>query len=644
MSGIAGLWRLSGEPVESPILGGVAVSLARRGQEGVATWHQGSVGMASALCRTTPESEHVVLPLVSTRGDLVLTADARLDNRAELIDLLQLTDRPAHLIPDGQLILAAYQRWGYDCPLMLLGDFAFAIWDERKHSLFCARDPMGIRPFYYHHTPRKRFVFGSDASTVLSIPQVPRQVNELRIAYHLAHHFEDESITFYSGIFRLPGAHRLVVTDAGLNLSRYWEPDLSRGLKFRRDEDYAEGLREVFTRAVRCRLRSNAPVGSMLSGGLDSSSIACVSRDILARGGGQKLHTFSAIFPDVASVDARIDERGFMQAVLDTGGFEAHWVRADQLQPLLDLLWQGDEAIPAPNLYMDEAIFRAARREGVGVILSGFDGDSAVSHGFEYLSELARTGHWHTLLREATATARTYNVASNSLLWHFGIRPNLPPPIVNAYRRVRRRQPPPVLTPDAPLSSTLVEREQLCERMQASESTYTADARKEHWQGLSSGLLRYAIELLDSVSAPLGVEVRYPFFDLRVVEFCLAIPASQKLRQGVTRSVMRRAMADVLPQAVRGRISKSNLSANFRTRLLEHRQSTIERAACQPTPLLARYVDIPAFHAAYKRYSSQPQSPQTDDDAIAVFLATVLSLWLDCHEDRLEASVDPGRQ
>ncbi|MCC7354739.1 MAG: lasso peptide isopeptide bond-forming cyclase, partial [Anaerolineae bacterium] len=365
MSAIAGIYSIDGKPVAPNDLERMAESLAHRGSDRQGLWHKGPVGLVHRMLWTTPESLHERLPLIDGTGDLVLTADARIDNRDELVKALGLASSLSDEFSDSELILGAYQKWGERCPEQLLGDFAFAIWDAKRQHLFCARDPMGVRPFYYHHSALL-FVFASEIKALHCLSQVPRLLNEMRVADYLVRLFEDRAITFYRDILRLPAAHSLIVARGGeIRLRRYWALDPSREVRLRSDDEYAEAFLGLFTEAVRCRTRSAFPVGSTLSGGVDSSSVACTARRVLTAAGKQTLHTFSAIFPGLPEkVLPLIDERRYMSAVLAMGGFESHYVHADRLSPLTDLdkvLWHMDEAFLAPNLYMHWALYRAAQ-------------------------------------------------------------------------------------------------------------------------------------------------------------------------------------------------------------------------------------------------------------------------------------------
>lgn len=284
MSGICGLFNLDGAPVAAEDLPGMAALLARRGPERCGAWQAGPVGLGHTLLATTPEAALERLPLEDPTSGCVVTADARLDNRGELLQALGLSDRAA-VTGDGQLILAAYLRWGMACLERLRGDFAFALWDPRAMRLFCGRDHFGVRPLVYHHGPGRFFAFASEPRAVLVLPQTPYRINQGRIANHLVTQLEgiDKTSTFFEEVFRLPPAHALLVSPEGVRLWRYFSLEPGPELRLSSNEAYAEAFLEVFTEAVRCRLRGAATVGSMLSGGMDSGSVVAVARGLRPR-------------------------------------------------------------------------------------------------------------------------------------------------------------------------------------------------------------------------------------------------------------------------------------------------------------------------------------------------------------------------
>jgi asparagine synthase (glutamine-hydrolysing) len=293
------------------------------------------------------------------------------------------------------------------------------------------------------------------------------------------------------------------------------------------------------------------------------------------------------------------------------------------------VLWHEDEAVLAPNLYMHWALYRAAHQQGVRVLLDGIDGDTTVSHGLEYLAELGRTGRWMTLVTEATALSRRSSSSFPPwrIVWEYGFRPLVPDPVRQAWRVLRgSNQPPwPVCTP---INAAFARRVGLAERARTllgNGSGPVRSAREQHWHGLTSGLIPNALELADRAAAAFSLEPSYPFFDRRLMEFCLALPPEQKLHQGWTRVVMRRAMTNILPVEVQWRTTKANLSPNFKRRLFDCERGRLDEVILNDPQVIQEYVDLPALRAAYHRYLSQPTS---DDDALAVYGAVTLALWL----------------
>jgi asparagine synthase (glutamine-hydrolysing) len=642
VSAILGVFSPEGRPVDRADLDRMLVSLAHRGPDGASAWIRGPVGLGHRMLRSTPESLRERLPRADGTETLVLTADARIDNRDELISALGLTGRPPEEITDGALILAAYERWGEGCPRRLLGDFAFAIWDARRQALFCARDHFGVKPFYYHSSTRI-FAFSSELKAVLCLPAVPRRLNEARVADYLAALFDDTSITFYQDLLRLPPGHTLTVSRAGVRRQAYWSLDPARELRLGSDEEYAEAFREILTEAVRCRLRRALPIGSLLSGGLDSSSITCVARKLMAGRGECPLPTFSAIFGQVTECD----ERRFIQAVVSQGGLEPHYVHGDAQGPLTDLeriLWHEDEAFYAPGLFLNWRLYGAAREQGVRVLLDGFDGDSTVSHGYGYLNELAHARRWLALAREVRGAARGCGASSwgwfRSYLQHYGIDPMIARSrVLRRLRRIgraaRRQARDRASSTDrsawsATLNPDFVRRMGLEDRhrdwRRAQPGTAQTE-REEHYRTLTQGVQPFALEVLDRAAAAFAIEPRYPFWDRRLVEFCLSLPPEQKLHRGWGRRVMRRAMTDLLPPVVQWRRDKSDFLPNFSHGLLEFERERLDRVILDDVGMIESYVNVPALRELYGRLIAH-EARERPRDLFALWKAVSLALWL----------------
>ena len=621
MSGIVGIYYPHGQPVALENLAAMVDSLAHRGRDGADVWHQDNIGLGHRMLWTTPESLLEKLPFCDRQTNSVITADARIDNRSELISLLDFTDQPQDKITDSALILKAYHKWGVNCPQKLIGDFAFAIWDGREQRWFCARDPMGIKPFYYYYQAGI-FAFASEIKALFQVPETKKKLNELRIAYQLAGFFEDHEITFYQDVYRLKAAHSLIVDHRGKKLQRYWAFDPHHRVKLGSNQEYSEAFKEIFTESVTCRLRSAFPVGSTLSGGLDSSSITCTARNLLS-GSNQQLHTFSAIFPNLPESDLkRIDERYFMDAVKGEGGIIPHDIRADLLNPLLDWLWQGEEPILAPNIYIHEGMYDCAQENGVRVFLDGVDGDTTVSHGWRYLTHLIYTGNWYRLYKEITAIRKNFRIPRKLIVQEYCLKPLLLEPYQELKSRLWSRNKSGTL-----INPAFAQEVNLAQQMRnLAPQPLVSTARQEHLSGFTTGLYPYAMEVTDKATAPKSIEARYPFFDRRLMEFCLAIPLEQKFRQGYPRAILRHAMAGVLPPDVQWRVRKARLGANFQRNLVQCQPSLMETTMSRSDKIKS-YVDISNLNSMYERYVVNA-NPEARDE-LNVFNSTLLSLWFE---------------
>lgn len=670
MSAISGLAHLDGRPANAGDIARMLERVQHRGPDGCGMCSDGWMALGHRLLRTTPESAREQQPLSNATGELVVTADARVDNREELLRALGTVapggrdgaSRARTEVTDCALILAAYERWGEAFCERLVGDFAVVIWDARRQALVCARDHMGVKPFYYHLS-RGLFAFGSELKQLLALPEIPRRIEETRVGDYVTGMMDDEAITFYRDIFRLPSAHRLVITRERARIERYWALDPERELRCESDEEYAEGFRAHFNEAVRCRLRSASPVGSLLSGGLDSSSIVCEARRIRTTDpAAPALHTFSAIFPDLP----QCDERPFIDAVLEGGGVEPHFVRGDKLGALTELdgmLDHQDEPFYTPNLFLHWAIYASAQENGVRVMLDGVDGDSTVSHGTRYLTELARAGRWDEFGREATLLAggrqvppghylrsqgfpalteraragdvravasaiRTigscFGVSTWGVLRDSVVRPLAVEPVLRRWRRLRApRQPQ--LPQQSLIIPEFARRAALADRhagMRGHRFDLMRSSREDHVRRLSGGLLRVVLEVLDRVASAFSVEPRYPFCDKRLVEYCLALPADQKLRRGWTRFILRDALG-FLPEKVRWRHDKGDLSANFRRALAADRHR-LEAELFESNGALMNHIDLPALRRAWDDGSET----SNDTAAVTAWRVATIAAWL----------------
>lgn len=622
MSGIAGLLHLDGRPVDPAVLRKMIQRLAHRGPDGEGLWHSGPVGLAHRMLWTTPESLDERLPAVSRDGKLAITADARLDNREELLDAFGMTGERRRGAADSELLLLAYEKWDEGCLQKLLGDFAFVIWDGRREILFCGRDHLGIKPFYYHRSGGL-FAFASEIKALLSLAEVPRRLDEQRLADFLAGLPADPPSTFYQGIARLPPAHGMRVTGTRIHQQAYWSLDPDRQLPPADFQEYARQFHGLFSEAVRCRLRSAFPLGASLSGGLDSSSVVCMARR-LSSGTAQPLRTFSAVFPTVP----RSDERPFIQSVIGQGGLQPFLFEADQISPLRPggrIFGVEDEPYLPSHMFVLSGLYRLSRDNDVRILLDGFDGDRVVSYGYDYLLELASRWEWGALWAQAGQIAGRYGVSRGRVLWRCGFRDMAKSPLQYAWWFAQR------CSPSLWVLNTIVQ-PSFVRRMGLGKRAFNRrwgrrplfNARLLHWRSLIDGSVSLFSEIMDRAAAGFSVELRHPFLDKRVVEFCLALPPDQRLREGRPRPIVREALKGILPELVRHRVSKADLSPNFSRSLLKFEGRFLGEIFRGDLRLLEPYLNVFALRRAYRRFASENGGP----GAGVVWTGATLALWL----------------
>lgn len=642
MSGIAGVIRFGGGPVEPGLVETMTSAMAHRGPDGIRHWATGGAALGQCMLRTTPESLEERQPLTNEDESLVLVMDGRVDNREELRrDLLgigaELRDRS-----DAELVLRAYEVWGRECLAHVDGDFALVIWDLRTRTAFCARDRMGIRPFHYHWNG-STFAFASDLRALLGLPWVRQELNEGMLAEYLAAEWYSRDETFWKGILRLVAAHRMDVGRAGPRPERYWQPDVDRFLPFRRDEEFVEAYRELFADTVRRQSRSHLPVGFEVSGGLDSSAVFCVAERLRRSGSlpAPAIAGYTLAFPD----DAAANELEYGRAVGELTGVEIREVPPTQMP----LSWYQEEAtffqdFPGyPNGTMSLDLRRLARERGCRALLGGAGGDEWLggSGGRVYYAEELASGRWGNVW----ACLRTdldeigFGATADAFL-RSGAFPLLPAGVRRVARYVRgkalRRAGEPA--PDRfdwlaePSRGALVERRRACEA--AGRFRRETEGQRGLWRRLSDAYIALARELEERAASRIGLELRHPMNAPRLVELAFATPERLRQRGRVRKYAHVEAMKGVLPERVRERRTKAEFSVVFRRQLDGGAMERLrEITARRPS-----WVRSDQAEAAFKAYEGTlGPGPAAGETGVEWFLWNLLACDLLC------GSLESGR-
>lgn len=472
----------------------------------------------------------------------MIAGHVRLDERDDLVR--ELGEAPSDL----SLVARAYARWGDACAERLVGDFAFAIRDARRRRVFAARDALGVRPLCYRVSAEGIAL----APTPSSLG--PLEIREEAVAEALVPALEGGSgltATPYRDVLRLAPGHTLVFENGRATQRRYWTPDPLREIDGPSDAEHEEAFRGLFSGAVRRRLHGAA---SMLSGGLDSSAIVGFARRL------GPITTLSAVTGDPgceesAAVRSVLALGGVTPVLLTPGGL---WAYRDEIERFLrELDDPADASMVIPLL-----VYVEARRRGFTAVLDGVDGDCVASLEPDYVGALLRGGSWGAGVREAIGTAAFYRgtfapwSSASRVLLSQAFRAWAPDPLRNRHRRgartreVRRVLSDSLVALDAAVRNRLAERlEELFEHRAAAPSSI----RGRHAAELIHPHLAAALERYQRVAASQGLEARHPFLDRRLVEHCLALPWDQKVRRGVTKSIVRRACRGVVPDEVRWR-------------------------------------------------------------------------------------------
>ena len=610
MSAIFGRFHFDERPVSSAALLSMQQAMEYWGPDGDGTWCDGHVGVGHLKRNNTPESLREVMPWVCPASGDVITASVRLDNRDELLKALSIP-RPDRInMPDSRIILNAYQQWGEACADRLIGDWVCAIWNAKERKLFIARDHHGNTGLYYY-TDSRNFVFASSLKGLLALPEVPQRPNPLAIAHVLVAWPAQAAPTCYEGILRLPPAHAMTVTPQGAEVKRYWYLEHTPDLHLSTDDEYLDAFLEVYTEAVRCRLRCSAPVGVTLSGGLDSGSVAALAARELGKE-GQRLAAYSSV--PIADTEALVgrgefgDETQFIEATAQSAGnIDLNYIEARQVSPVQGIeraLFIHDQpAHSAANMYWLTALMAEAQRQGLGAMLTGQGGNGTISWTggpeptlLEYLVRL----QWGTFGREL----RAWQQMTKRSLWG-AVRNQIIRPLLAPVRQRRQRSKVPT---EAWLEYSAVNvafaRElDLSRRMvqQGHDPTFSPmrNAVQARLDLVRPGE-HIAGHFWFEIGGAYGLEIRDPTWDPRVMAFCCSIPNSQYVRNGQNRMLIRRAMAGYLPERVLCNRRIGLQSADLGQRILDHR-SEMDTALTrlEQSELACHYLDLPRMRAVF---------------------------------------------
>lgn len=583
MSALYGILNLNGAPCDPKLLLRMNGALAMYGRAQQGQYCVGEIGLGQHLSRITPQDAFETQPVYSADKQIVIVGDARLDNRVGLARALDLRDWQS--LPDSALILRAYEKWKTDCARQLIGDFAFAVWDARLPQLFVARSPFSTRALFIHATPQT-FAFASMPKGLHALPHIPRQLDEGYLADYLAWVPSAPTRTFYRGITRLLPGQSIIIRDGKIQTQSFWELDLKREIRFKHDDEYVDAFHALFERVVADALVTCSHVGIMLSGGLDSSSIAAVAAPLLARD-GKKLAAFtqvpSAHAPHALGAGRYADETPFVQALARRyANLDVHLVQTGG-GFYLDNIAAFFEATELPfrnasNRLWYEEILRRAQAKQVGVMLNGAQGNLTFSwRGDGLIAQLVQAGQWSRAWREASALARRGESHSTWRALAIGTLPLLPDAIYDAVMRLSRQRQAAMSWGDySPIHPEFYRAQRVEERARGALRDRTMRPRGDLRELRAQTLLGTSTAgdgFGAGYQAMFEIEQRAPAADQRIVELCFALPEDQFVRDGTRRWLIQRAMS-----RERGSIPAENGQNRLPPEILHNKQRGLQAA------------------------------------------------------------------
>ncbi|WP_417616658.1 asparagine synthetase B family protein [Parasphingorhabdus sp.] len=601
MTAIAGLWRFDGQPDVAADCTRMLAAQKIYGPHHGAQWDNGALAIGRQLFRMLPEDSADRGPVECRDGQMVMVADVRLDNREELIAALGLSAEKFRRACDSEILLASLNRWSEAALDRVVGDFAFALWDERRQQLMLARDFMGQKPLHYHWN-KNFFAFSSMAKGLHTLPEIPYAPDEQTVAEFVALMPQSGPGSFFQDISRVEQGQIVTVSRKGVSKRSYWNPRRpERGVNGPRD--WVEGVRHHLDQATRARLRgANGAVASHLSSGFDSSAVTATAARLLAAEGGRvtAFTSVPSVDPEADPNDRRIFDEGPLAAATAAlyPNVEHVLLRTGHISPFDDFdrtfyLYERPKLNPCNWVWLRQ-ITQEAHDRKLGIVLHGMMGDMTFSYfGMQLLPELLRQGRWVRLAQEYVGLRRETGVRLRGFAGQtFG--PYLPIGLWNRLKTHFHGYHEDVFHHTAINPQRFAEMN-LAARAKARDHDLSYRPRKDSFADRKWVLSR--TDPGNNNKGTLGgwgVDLRDPTADRRLVEYCLSIPTDQYLVNGVARAVGKAALRDRLPDAVLDAPKRGYQASDWHVGLTGARtNAAVELDQIAGCDAAARTLDIP---------------------------------------------------
>jgi asparagine synthase (glutamine-hydrolysing) len=535
MSAVYGIINKNGNPADQVKLDKMRLALSHRAKHGSAQSASGNAGFGFCKLAIHPQQESEQLPVETET--LLFTANAHLHNREELMGKLGLDKMQHANTPDSLLILKAFEKWEEHCVHHLDGEYVYAVWNKQSRQLFISKDHIGYKALYYYDTPGA-FIFCSEIKGIEAVKQTTNEFDEETLV-HTFFFQGDQSATYNKEIKSLTGGCSIKLKDNAISVSRYWQLEKKGRYSFAKDTEWFDCYRDLLIKAVTVRMNPDVPIGVRLSGGLDSSGIACILSKVLAEK-NKPLYSFSSVLPAGYRGEAK-DEREYIEAVLQAcPNIIPTYISAEGPGPYDDIpaVFEREEGVPYILHFMDTAISKAAQEKNISILFSGMGGDHGASgHGSDILYNMIMGLRW----RDAGRVIKELRKKDHDPWSIFRSYILLRMPLYQFYRKHRAWH-----------------------RESAFHSRFRKTAAKSSLEEASrlftrvnNGATGRMMQRLDNRHEYYQMSTADPLVDRNILEFLADMPEMLMLKGGYRRSHYRHAMEGLLPPAIQWREGKT---------------------------------------------------------------------------------------
>jgi asparagine synthase (glutamine-hydrolysing) len=639
MRRIAGIFNFCRRPVDQTDIERMLNASVSQPHDGQVAWMKAGIGVGWIQKWNESNGTRTDMPSLSTNDQCIIVLDGRIDNRQELLAKLesQSTGNP-RFISDEELVQAAYLEWGREFVRHLCGDFALAIWDKNNDQLICVRDHFGVKPLYYTRN-NETFLFASTPTAILASGIISVQIDEARIADFLIDRLEgiDTTTSFYKDVYRLPPAHMLIVSSIGMTVERYWDLAPTGHMGDWSERDHIDRFLELFEGAVRCRLMNLDLPSSMLSGGMDTSSIVGMGRKVVGQL-GKDLHVFAALSDSLKNNR----ETSHINSVLNQGNVQPHLISETNFAQGIDRIVNALELESDPFdwcMNLNRSVCATGHDLGVEAILDGVAGDTLLSDS-GYLISLWLQGKIRLILNEtiwASGMTAEYGLGKSELVNSFMSTISLFAP--GWMERIRHHYLYQRLV-EKSIRETVIDREfamamrigERFTRFYAQDPQPASfDQIEFHKIALRHTDITAGLERYERVASFFNIDACHPLMDIRLAEYCISLPWHLKTWHGWTKIILRRAMESYLPSDVVWRCDKDSLMWEYNRLIFRNKAGYFYQVTCDESENLKPYVNWNKLAKFWQEYLTAGD----EKHVLSLWSGVALAFWLRRHRNMM---------